>query len=138
MKDGTMLRVFPAVLIMCACMAMFATVTASAQVACDKVGDHKIKVFVTQGSGQLVDCEAARISKNAKHKITWQVSGKDTLTIEFAPGQNPFLNFSCKNKKLCTAGQIAPGALGQYKYTVTLTSGGKTYVEDPGVIIESE
>jgi hypothetical protein len=136
MKGEATLRVVPAVLVLCACAAALSISSAPAQVACNQVGNHVIKVSLDQGSGQLVDCEGAHASKQAKHKITWQARGQDTLSIEFAPNQNPFLKFTCKNQKSCTASQIDPAALGQYKYTVTLTSGGQSYSVDPHVIIE--
>ncbi len=122
--------------LLCACAAVISISAAPAQVACNQVGNHLIKVSSVRGSGQLVDCEAAHISKQAKHKITWQASGKDTLSVEFPANKNPFLNFSCRNQNSCTADQIDPGALGQYKYSVRLHTGGKTLTEDPGVIIE--
>jgi len=123
----------------CAILLLSAAVisirSARAQISCDQIGNHLIRINRTQGSNQLVDCEAAHISKNAKHKITWQAAGNDTITIEF-PNGSPFLNFSCQDQKRCTSDQIDPNAQGQYKYKVTLKSGRNTYTEDPGVIIE--
>ncbi len=126
---------FVFVLFLC-CLATGLNESVQAQVACGQVGNHLVKVAPVQGSTQLVDCETPRLSKQGKHKITWQASGSDTLTIAFPPNQSPFLNFACVNQKQCTAGQIDPKALGDFKYTVTLKSGGKTYTEDPKVIIE--
>ncbi len=125
-------------------LGMFALViglmirTTEAQVACRETGNHLIKVGKAQSSDQLVDCESAALSKGSKHTLTWQASGKDTLSIEFAAEGNPFLNFACKNQKKCSSGTIDPNArLGvTYKYTVTLNSGGNVYTEDPGVIIQ--
>ena len=134
MRTGRAIWAFCIILLLTA--AVISIRSAPAQVACNQTGNHLIKVSHTQGSSQLVDCELPHISKKAKHKITWQASGKDTLTIEFPANGNPFLNFTCQNQKSCTADQIDPKALGQYKYTVTLTSGGTPFKEDPGVIIE--
>jgi uncharacterized protein (DUF2147 family) len=118
---------------------LFSARLAQGQVACNQVGNHLIKVVKTQGSNQLVDCESARISRSKKHTVTWQASGNNTLTIEFAAGASPFLKFSCKDQKKCTSGEIDPNAIGKtFKYTVTLKSGSNTYVEDPDVVIDPE
>ena len=111
--------------------------TAPAQVQCNQTGNHLIKVAKTQGSNQMVDCESAALSRGSKHTITWQASGNDTLSIEFAADGNPFLNFACKDQKKCASGPIDPNAQDgvTYKYTITLKSGGNVYTEDPGVII---
>jgi hypothetical protein len=117
---------------------LFSTCPVQAQVACNQVGNHLIKIAKAQGTNQLVDCESARISKSKKHAITWQASGNDTLTIEFAAGQSPFLNFTCKDQKSCKATTIDPQAAAAkgFKYTVTLKSGGGTFIEDPEVVID--
>jgi hypothetical protein len=136
MRTGRAIGVFCIILLLCAAAAVISIRSARAQVGCNQTGNHLIKISKAQGSDQLVDCELSHISKKAKHKITWQASGKDTITIEFPANANPFLNFSCQDQKHCTADQIDPKAQGQYKYTVTLKSGGTPYKEDPGVIIE--
>ena len=111
---------------------------AQGQVACNQVGNHLIKIGKTPGSNQLVDCESARISKSKKNTVTWQAQGNDTITIVFAGGASPFLNFSCKDQKRCTSGAIDPNAkiATPFKYTVTLKSGSNTFVEDPDLVID--
>lgn len=124
------------ILLLSATLISIRSAPAQQVVGCNETGHHNVKVGRAQASSQLVDCESPHISKKAKHRITWQASGNDTITIEFPANANPFLKFSCQDQKSCTADQIDPKALGQYKYTATLKSGGNTYKEDPGVIIE--
>ncbi len=133
MRTTTPIPVFA---MLCVSAAIFATTAVRAQVSCNEVGNHVIKVAKAQGSDQLVDCESARVSKQARHKLVWQASGKDTLSIVFPSGANPFLRFRCTNRKSCTADRIDPKARGEFKYTAILNSGGQTFREDPGVIIE--
>ncbi|MDD5541919.1 MAG: hypothetical protein PHX83_01970 [Acidobacteriia bacterium] len=117
---------------------MISWLPAEAQTACNQAGNHVIHVAKTAGSGHLTDCDTARISKQNHHTITWQASGNDTLTIQFNKNGNPFQDFWCQNQKQCTTGTIGPNAQTgtTYNYKVTLNSGGNTYTEDPGVIID--
>lgn len=109
-----------------------------AQTPCGQVGNHTIKVGKTTGSNHLTDCDVAHISRKNQHKITWMAAGNDTITIEFPVGANPFPGFTCKDQKKCTTGKIddKPPAGSEFKYTVTVKSGGQTTTEDPRILIQ--
>jgi hypothetical protein len=126
---------FVAVIVL-ACMIFLRT--AEAQVACGQTGNHVVHVGKTEGSTHLSDCDSPRISRQNRHSVTWHAAGNDTVTIEFNKNGNPFLNFSCVNQKQCTSGAIDPNAKTGtiYNYKITLSSGGNTFTEDPGVIID--
>jgi hypothetical protein len=126
--------ILPVIVLAC----MISLRTTAAQVACGQTGDHVVHVGKTTGSTHLSDCDSPRISRQNRHNVTWQALGNDTLTIEFNKNGNPFLNFSCVNQKRCTSGAIDPEAkTGMvYNYKITLSSGGNTLTEDPGVIID--
>ncbi len=122
-----------------ACAVTLLSQTSEAQAPCNQVGNHTIRIGKIKECEQLADCDAAPISKGAKHAVTWVATGNYTFTIEFPQG-SPFDNFSCQDAKRCTSGPAAdsanPGS--EYKYNITLKQDGNVVcVQDPRILIQN-